>query len=102
MTNTPWGIANYIEPVCDGVVAFYTPSHGGFYVDPDHLHKIPSHWRAASFNGQGKKGWFEEDVDWAMVALSFPKGFSQYAEKDEMEITEIARKTMAAFHPDLI
>lgn len=73
--RTPWGESDSITILAPGVYRVTTPSHGGFKVDSPLLDKIPVLWRRASFNKQGLNGWFEEDCDWCMVALAFPKLF---------------------------
>jgi hypothetical protein len=74
--HTPWGTSDSIETKAQGIYFVSTPSHGGFKVERPLLDKIPLAWRRASFNGQGMAGWFEEDCDWCMVALTFPERFS--------------------------
>lgn len=74
--QTPWGPAQQIEQKCQGVTFVSTASHGGIKVDAPMLDAIPLAWRQASFNGQGMQGWFEEDCDWCMVALTFPALFN--------------------------
>jgi hypothetical protein len=64
-------------PVRNTPVAITTASHGGYKVDADRLDTIPLGSCKASFNGQGLNGWFEEDCDWCLVALSFPHLFTQ-------------------------
>lgn len=94
ITATPWGAPDSVEWVGGDrpySVAFVsTPSHGGYYVAADQLNRIPLAWRKASFNGQGLCGWFEEDCDWAMVALVFKNCFGP-------EEIAIARKIAKAW-----
>lgn len=76
--KTPWGIADHVEQKAPGIVWVSTPSHGGFKVNTPALDKIPQEWRTNSFNGQGVHGWFEEDCDWCLVALTFPELFNAF------------------------
>ena len=39
-------------------------------------------------------GWFEEDLDWALVAVSFPEAFSP-------EDLAMARQSLAHYYPDI-
>ena len=73
---TPWGMGKITEHYSEDLDFVSTPSHGGFKVGQSLLKAIPIEWRQASFNRQGIRGWFEEDCDWCMVALSFPGFFS--------------------------
>ena len=88
ITSSPWGKPESVtwltdemtgEPVAIAFVS--TASHGGYYVGPELLQRIPSRWRAVSFGGRGKAGWFEEDCDWSMVALTFPTVFPVHAQE---------------------
>ena len=69
--HTPWGAPDMIEHIVpDHVVLYTTPSHGGYWVSPAHRRKMPAALRAIRpFAGPG---WYEEDCDWAIVALSWP------------------------------
>ena len=72
---TPWGPAETVATIADGIYFVSTPSHGGFYLKPELNALVPSDWRAASFNGRAQQGWYEEDCDWCMVVLTFPDHF---------------------------
>jgi hypothetical protein len=91
--NTPWGAPQSIDDIGEGVCFVATASHGGYFVPPAINEKIPAAWRAISFNGQGAAGWYEEDCDWCMVALTFPSLFPAKALAD-------ARKTFAHWHAE--
>ena len=53
-----------------------TASHGGFYLDAEMNAQVPEAWRVATFNDLGLAGWYEEDCDWCLVALTFPQHFT--------------------------
>ncbi len=72
---TPWGVSIDREECGDGITFHSTASHGGYFVRADLNAKVPAYLRAASFNQQGERGWYEEDCDWAIVALVFPDRF---------------------------
>ncbi len=74
--RTPWGESDRADVLEPGIAFHSTPSHGGYKVDRPLLDKIPIEWRRVSFGGQGLQGWFEEDGDWCMVALTFPQHFN--------------------------
>lgn len=70
---TPWGRAQMQKRWTDGIYEFETATHGGFYLQPEWNAVIPEVLIAGSGNpDQCRKGWYEEDEDWAMVVLSFP------------------------------
>ena len=86
---SPWGMPDQIEQPFAGVWSISTPSHGGFYVSAERRAAIPAAWLRSSFAGNGLKGWFEEDVDWCIVALAFPDEWKQWRgkERGEVELT---------------
>lgn len=94
MPMTPWGLADNVEPVADGIAFVSTPSHGGYLLSGAALEQMPAYFKAATFGNVGPR-WYEEDCDWAMVALAFPQHF-------KADAYDHARKIMAAFKPDLL
>ena len=82
---TPWGESEAKKTYAEGITFYQTPSHGGFHVLPDQNAKIHAAWRRAD-------GWYEEDVDWAITAMTFPDLFAP-------EHLESARHTAKAWHP---
>lgn len=75
ITRTPWGAPQQIEQIGEGVCFVRTAGHGGFFVPPELNRRVPAKWRAISFNGQARNGWYEEDCDAVMVVLTFPHLF---------------------------
>jgi hypothetical protein len=73
--NTPWGKSDSVTELGAGIQFVTTAGHGGYYVPPALNSLVPMAWRDASFNAQGRFGWYEEDCDWSMVALTFPTIF---------------------------
>ena len=61
--------------IAPGIMEYGTPSHGGIHVSATRLAQMPESWRE-SFAGDG---WYEEDCDWALVALAFPECFDKRA-----------------------
>jgi len=53
----------------EGIVFYSTPSHGGFKLDEVRNALVPEALRNAD-------GWYEEDCEWAKVAVSFPALFT--------------------------
>ena len=68
--NTPWGGAQTSEIYADGVVFFTTAGHGGFKLDRARNAAMPKALRVAG-------GWYEEDCEWAKVAVAFPDLFTK-------------------------
>jgi len=69
--ETPWGRAQHTRVYADGVIAYSTAGHGGFHLDPERNACVHAAWRNAD-------GWYEEDCDWAKVAVTFPELFTSY------------------------
>lgn len=69
--NTPWGKSQgatvFVEK---GIYRHHTASHGGFKVFKALNNEIPEPYR-------NDNGWYEEDCDWACVAVSLPGYFSE-------------------------
>lgn len=83
--DTPWGAPDQALQYDNGIVFVSTSSHGGFHLDEEHNAIIPESMRNAS-------GWYEEDIDSAIVIFHFPKLFSS-AER------ECAKKTLIHWRP---
>lgn len=71
--RTPWGGADSIEKVTPSgsILKVGTPGHGGYKLDRFTNSRVNAAWRKAG-------GWYEEDAEWAIVALTFQHdaGFS--------------------------
>lgn len=79
--STPWGVSQYAIDYAPGLIFYGTASHGGFLLGKRMNAKIHPAWR-------NKEGAYEEDIAWAIVALSFPEHFSA----DEIEEAESTAK----------
>ena len=76
MVQTPWGPAHYGTKYADDVWFYSTAGHGGFMIG-EKVHKT---WNEAlqsyyPFAGPTSRC-FEEDCDWAIVALAMPDLFT--------------------------
>ena len=67
-TPTPWGEAQESAYLAEGVVRHHTPGHGGLHLDPAQNALVHPAYR-------NEDGWYEEDVDWSKVAITFPTLF---------------------------
>lgn len=93
-TYSPWGHNPDVTKVANGIWSVDTPSHGGYYLSPERVAAMPEGWASRSFNGNGRHGWFEEDVDWSMVALAFPEDWKAYHGTERGEkLLEAAKNT---------
>lgn len=69
--STPWGASQMAVIYADGVIAHSTAGHGGFHLSADRNGKVHPLLRKDT-------PWYEEDSEWAIVALSFPDLFTAY------------------------
>lgn len=66
---TPWDLSQSNVTYADGVVFYSTASHGGFKLDDARNAAVPGPLRHDD-------GWYEEDEDWAKVAVAYPALFT--------------------------
>jgi len=72
-TETPWGPSQFQRAYGEGITQHVTAGHGGFFVSDERRAEMPESCRNfAPFAGAG---WYEEDCDWAVVAVAFPSEF---------------------------
>jgi len=62
--DTPWGEADFVEELAEGIYLVSTPSHGGFKLSEERNAQIPEAFRR-------EDGWYEEDVDALIVMYTF-------------------------------
>jgi hypothetical protein len=67
---SPWGPSQDTHSYAPGIVQVWTASHGGIHLTPELNAEVNPAWRNAN-------GWYEEDCEWAIVALTFPQHFQQ-------------------------
>ncbi len=85
-TGTPWGISQSATIYAEGVTCYSTAGHGGFKLSAARNRKVDPVLRV-------KGGWYEEDADWAIVAISFPDLFTAFERRH-------AEKTVKDHWPD--
>ena len=90
--NSPWGAIQTCRTIAPGIISVTTASHGGLHVAPDLLAKMPEAMRSTPYS---RGGWFEEDCDWALVAVSFPEAFGE-------TLVQAAKRTIASVYPELV
>jgi hypothetical protein len=83
--HTPWGNSDSKHILAPGILSLSTPSHGGIKVEKELNLLIPDYMRSPD-------GFYEEDVDWAIVATVFPHAFTP-------EDKAHARKTLRDWVP---
>jgi len=84
--STPWGGSQMAVVYAEGVVAHMTSGHGGFHLSTERNAKVHPLLRKDML-------WYEEDCEWAIVAISFPDLFTAYERS-------MAEKTIRNTWPD--
>mgnify|MGYP006999173872 CR=1 FL=1 len=69
--NTPWGPSQGATVFAEGLVCHSTAGHGGFHLSSERNAKVDRRLRRPG-------GWYEEDAEWAIVALAFPHLFTSF------------------------
>jgi hypothetical protein len=79
LSQTPWGKADSITKLADGIYAVSTPSHGGLWISQDRLADMPEASVEFARKWSGSEQWWEEDCAWAFVAVVHPEAFDSDA-----------------------
>ena len=95
--HTPWGVANTVKQIAEGITSYSTPSHGGIHLSAARIASMPKPLREfVPFGGKqsGPGMWLEEDADWCVAALAFP----QFFKPDDIAA---AMATLKGYRPEL-
>ena len=85
-SRSPWGTVDYVSRRAVGITNVGTASHGGVKLSPGRNREVHEVWRRPG-------GWYEEDCEWAIVAVTFPECYSP-------EHAATARTTARNWFPD--
>ena len=91
LKKTPWGAPQHLRELAEGIVFYGTARHGGLHLSRTRRNAMPAELRALETFTGGP--WYEEDCDWAIVALAFPDAF-------EPADVSSAMKTVAHYFSD--
>lgn len=69
--HTPWGASQGATVYAEGVTSHSTAGHGGIKLSAARNRKVHPMLRS-------KGGWYEEDAEWAIVAITFPHLFTAF------------------------
>lgn len=78
---TPWGYADEVDEVAEGIWFVSTMTHGGFWLDAQRNALVPAEIKAETYWQRGEAGWYEEDCDWAIVCLIFRPEFEVWTQR---------------------
>lgn len=93
-SRTPWGKADHVSVIADGIVFAGTPGHGGVKLSPERNRVIPPALRSSS-------GWYEEDVEYNIPAYYFPGEFASqpHITSSEEEMRASAESSIKNWFP---
>ena len=74
-TGSPWGRIQTCEQIHPGIWHVTTASHGGLYLSDDRVEQMKLLLGDDYNTFCGEPQWFEEDCDWALVAIAFRNEF---------------------------
>lgn len=91
--RTPWGMADSVEIVTDGIGWVSCPGHGGLKLSAAMNRRMPDYMRQ-------KSGWYEEDCEWSKVYVALAELLqaigSDKVDRDRAE----AVYTFRSYYPD--
>lgn len=88
--HTPWGAAQHVEQLADGIWSVSTAGHGGMKLDDERNRQIPAPFRADG-------GWYEEDECWAVPGFFFSDAWPEHR---RAEVKRVAERTLKNGFPD--
>jgi len=68
-SDTPWGPAEYADPIGNGIIFVGTASHGGYWLNNQRQAELASEF--PGFVGHEARPWYEEDCDAMLVCVVF-------------------------------
>lgn len=71
---SPWGTIERTVTLAPGIVHCTTASHGGFWLSAGRYEQVSPEGRAYAAKW-APAPWFEQDVCWAFVCMTFPEAF---------------------------
>jgi hypothetical protein len=73
-SRTPWGTADGVTHLAPGIANVFTPGHGGVKLSPERNKEVDPVWRSSS-------GWYEEDCEWSIAAITHREAYSEEHQK---------------------
>jgi hypothetical protein len=97
--NTPWGPANRMEELAQGIIMVSTASHGGIWLSQDRRMEI------SQYNNNFLKTaeWWEEDCDWAVPYTFFAEDIQKQGKACHFEENlKVAFAMVKRLHPHFV
>ena len=97
--HSPWGGIDALRFIAPGIFEVSTRSHGGIHLSPTLNADMPDDMRSSD-------AWYEEDVEWSLVALKYPAPFKAMTDVDprdpEKSAYELALQCARHWYPDIV
>lgn len=91
-SNTPWGKADYVKELAEGVVTVSTPGHGGIKLSRTRNKAIPVGLR-------NQDAWYEEDAESYIVGMYHPETHMFSANKTRGESRDACERKVRQYFP---
>lgn len=88
-SRTPWGKPQTVSEIASGIWDLSTQGHGGFK-----LSRARNRWIPAEVRTRG--GWYEEDVEWAIVAMIYRDEYRAYMRRHGHQSDHVERTMTGA------
>jgi hypothetical protein len=100
--HSPWGEVQGSEQIAHGIRQVFTAGHGGVVVSPTRMRQMPAPLADVGrrLPGRAGYGYFEEDCDWAAVAVAFPDAYAAHFAGRDIDIAAHAVAALRDYNPD--
>ncbi len=99
--QTPWGQADQVTELAEGIISYCTPSHGGIWLSASRR-KVVEAVIPNVKNFLGGLEWWEEDCDWSIPYVLFGDDILNHGIAYKYhENLETAKQILARYHPEV-
>ena len=98
--NSPWGRVQTAEELAPGIWTVSTAGHGGIILSAQRDADMPEYLKSAAKYAGPRC--YEEDCEWALVALAYPEAFNtlrSWQKPGDKTHYEYALDTAKSWHP---
>ena len=88
--HSPWGPVQHAKMIAEGLWSVSTASHGGFYALDGVIAQMPEDL-ASIRTPYSNFPWYEEDCDWAILAVALPQYFEPQSVKNAILTAQMDR-----------
>lgn len=96
---SPWGAIRTATPLGPDAVVVKTDDHGGIWISPGALGRLPAALRQTPTS---KDGWYEDETDWCIPYLALNLRAYEPDPGSAGGLANLARTLLARSYPDLV